>query len=210
MLLLTSLVACGADTDTASVDPVSAATDSDTSGAPSTDLPECPPADTAGEGRIDATCCDTAPTLALWGGTAELEDLAPGGELAIAYSPQYGWELYLYPKVCGTRDIVSLHTLLTDLETGHVLQDATEDAALAQDGPDSCCSDGWLWYSRLDVRGLPDHAGRTWVEAVCGRTVQVTLTATDWDGREASETLDLTFTADEEALGHPCGDQEAT
>ncbi len=209
-LLTLGLIACtsitgSADSGTTSPSGPGTSTDSGTSSGTETAL-ECPPADTAGDGTITLECCDSVPSLQILGGEGEPLDMEPGSDLPISYSPQYGWEFQLFPKLCGTRDVITLQVLLTDTETGSLLQDATETIALFPDAPESCCQDGWVRYERLNVQGIPDSEGREWAATLCGRDVQVTLTGTDWDGREASETLDLVFSADPEALGHACGE----
>jgi hypothetical protein len=168
--------------------------------------PECPPADTTGDGVIAEACCDTSPSLQIWGGQGEAIDMEPGSDLPITYSPQYGWELQLFPKLCGTRDVITIEVLLTDTETGHVLQQATEAIAIYRDAEGSCCQDGWLVYDTLDVTGINGFEAQEWATTLCGRGVRVALSATDWDRRTSGETLDLVFSADEEALGHACGE----
>jgi len=204
-----SLIACtGATTDATATDSASTtpATDTQTTSSTTDTGPECPPADTEGSGTITQACCDHGATLQILGGLDDPEDLEPGGELPISYSPQYGWELLLFPKICGTRDLVALTVTLTDLETGSTLLSATEDVVLWPDADESCCQDAFLYFDELDTQGLPTHGASSWTSAVCGRSVTASLSAADADGRTALETLDLVFSADEEALGHACGE----
>ena len=175
------------------------------SGATSSAL-VCPPADTGDSGgSISGACCDTDPTLQLLGGEGAPEDLVEGGSLPLTYSPQYGWELQVYPKVCGTRDQGTLEVALRDVETGSTLAEDTDVTDLYQDADGSCCADTWLRYERLVLDDIPDSEGRDLAEALCGRAVLLSATMTDADGRTATETLQLIVSADEEAMGHPCG-----
>jgi hypothetical protein len=200
-----ALLACGGGTASPSTDSaVSEPSTRDSStGVTDTGI-ACLPDDTAGLGSIAAECCELPPSLQILGGEGYPEDLEEGGNLPLAYSPQYGWELQLFPKICGTRDEVTTTVTLLDVETGSTVQQDTVASYLYQDAEGSCCADTWMRYERLDVRFIPGHQGRNFAEAMCDRAVTLTITATDWDGRTVSETLGLTMTANEEAMGHPC------
>jgi len=165
--------------------------------------------DTGGVGGIDETCCLDAAAVELRGGTSDPVELTPSGLLPIGYTPQYGWELQLFPRVCHTRDQLELRVELVDVDTSTTLTDVAETVHLVPVAEGSCCGDAWLRLERLDVRDIPEHQGKNLGEILCDREVQVTVTATDSDGREGRERLELVFFADPDALGHDCGQGRA-
>ncbi len=205
-LLLTTWFACAGGNPLSETGGSSSGDSQGTTSETDTGLP-CPPADTAGDGTIAPECCTTRATLQIRGGESQPKDLEEGGGLPLSYSPQYGWGLQIFPQVCQTRDIVTLQVILQDMETGSTLQDETLTTALYPIEDGSCCGETWVRYESLDVRQIPGHEDRNLAETLCERTVSLTLIASDWDGRAATETLGLQITADEEALGHPCGSE---
>ncbi|GEM_PF-2770665 len=181
----------------------------DDTATPDTTTPvdEClEPIDTGGEGTIAEECCFDPATVTLYGGDDEPMLLEEGGALPLAYSPQYGWELLLFPKICQTRNLAQVRALLSDTATGAVLVDETGTDPLYPDAEGSCCGDDFLLLSRLDTSGLPDEGATSLGAALCDRPVQLTVQVTDADGRAASSSLRLVVWADPEAMGHACGD----
>ena len=206
MLLWALALGCSAGTDTAGTG-IDSDSDSDSMSTDSgTTEPEClVEPDTGGVGAIDEVCCLEAAAVEIRGGTSDPVELTPGGPLPIGYTPQYGWELQLFPRVCHTRDQVDLRVELVDVGTATTLTDIVDQAHLVPVAEGSCCGDDWLRMERLDVRAIPEHEGKNLGEILCNREVLVSVFATDSDGREGRQSLDLVFFADPEALGHDCG-----
>ncbi len=209
MLPTLLLLACLPRQDTGTT-PTSTDTDTPTdspTGDSATTEPECLEAiDTGGSGYIDEACCFDEASVAVQGGVSEPQELHDGGPLPLSHSPQYGWELQLFPSACYTRDEVELGVVLLDIAAEGTLSEVSEPAVLYAEEKGTCCGETWLRIDRMDVKSIPDHQGKSLGEVLCDRQVRLTVTATDSDGRNDQQSLDLVFLADEEALGHPCGE----
>jgi hypothetical protein len=163
-----------------------------------------PPPDTGIQiGTIDPVCRCEDPTMTIGTGEFAWEDLHDDAPLTMVHGPQGGWHMLGSARVCGTRNVVTLHFTITHDESGTLVSDNTYRVALVND-PGGCCGHYPGMYGFLGVQELAEGELDTPPELLACAPVTLTMEATDSGGRQLVTTTSVTAVPDPADSTEPC------
>lgn len=139
--------------------------------------------------------CACAPASAeIGGGERAFEPLDEGDALTMVHGPQGGWHVLASLRVRHTLDIVDIAYTIDVVPDGPRVSEQPYRVQLVDEG--DCAGVYPGLYGYLDVTALVDGESDTPPELLAGRTLRLTLSATDAEGRTASDTLEGIATLD--------------
>ena len=162
------------------------------------------PADTGIQlGTIAPACRCEEPSVTIGTGEFEWEDLDNNAPLTMVHGPQGGWHMLGSARVCGTRNIVTLHFTITHDQSETLVSDNTYRVALVDD-PGSCCGHYPGKYGFLGVQALAEGELDTPPELLACAPVTLKMEATDSGGRLLTTTTSVTAVPDPADSTVPC------
>lgn len=151
---------------------------------------EVTPTDTG----LPADClCDDA-TLEVGGGALTFEPLAEGSPVTMVHGPQGGWHVLASARFTNLHAIVGIEYVITVAADGTVISDNFYRVQMVRDVECGGFYPGMYGY--LDVRALATGDRDTPPELLADVPLVLSLTATDTEGRVATDTIDVVAALD--------------
>ncbi|GEM_PF-1032804 len=185
-LSLLALFACGDDTST-----------DDTATQDSGTAPiECPEPDSGvvSVGEIVEECCALESEVTLGNGESCHEAFPDEGCVTMVHGPQGGWHIWLSFETQTFRNVISYEIDVVDVASGlSLLKDDADSARVAVLPSDDECVytyPGVFGYLNQisELPGFELDADDTPPELLCHNELELSITVTDTDGREATTT----------------------
>jgi hypothetical protein len=162
------------------------------------------PADTGIQiGTIAPACRCEEPTVIIGTGEFAWEDLDDDAPLTMVHGPQGGWHMLGSARVCGSRNVVTIHFTITHDASGTIVSDNTYRVALVDD-PSGCCGHYPGMYGFLGVQELAEGEMDTPPELLACAPVTLKMEVTDSGGRQLVTTTSVTATPDPTDSTVPC------
>jgi hypothetical protein len=143
-------------------------------------------------GVITPECRCTESSTSIGTGELEWEDLSDNAPLTMVHGPQGGWHMLGSVRVCGSRNVVTIHYTITHDESGTVISDNLYRVALVTDET-SCCGHYPGMYGFISVQDMVDGELDTPPELLACERVTLRMVVTDTGGRDM--TVEKTVTA---------------
>ena len=149
-------------------------------------------ADVDDTGGLD--CLNRTPRLEVGTGETTFEALEEGASVVMVHGPQGGWHMLGSVRTHNMEPIIEVHYTITDQESGVRVSDNTYRVAVVNDG--ECTGYYPGMYGYLEVSGLHTAEATRPPELLGFNTVVMTMDVTDYGGRTASTSLQVTAQPD--------------
>jgi len=154
-------------------------------------------------GVISPACRCTQASVTIGTGELEWEDLPENAPLTMVHGPQGGWHMLGSARVCGSRNVVTIHYTITHDESGVVISDNVYRVALVTE-EDSCCGYYPGMYGFIGVHDLVEGELDTPPELLACDSVSMQMVVTDTGGRDITVEKSVTAMPDPADSMEPC------
>lgn len=134
---------------------------------------------------VDCLCADAA--LEVGGGASSFEPLAEGSPVTMVHGPQGGWHVLASARFANLHAIVGIDYVIRVAADDTVISDNFYRVQMVRDG--ACGGYYPGMYGYLDVRALATGDRDTPPELLADVPLVLALSATDAEGRVATDTL---------------------
>ncbi len=155
--------------------------------------------DVAPVGSIPEQCASRPATVLVGGGATAYEPLSDGDGATIVHGPQGGWHILASARIANTLNVVSITYTIHLVPEGTSLSSNQYRVQLV--AHDDCTGDYPGMYGYLDVTALVDGTANTPPELLEGRELELTLQATDSEGRSATSSVTVVGQLDAADVG---------
>jgi hypothetical protein len=169
--------------------PTDTSTPPDDSGQPPPD-DTGPPSDDTGP----HSCFDDPVQIDIGTGETTFEPLTVAEAVTMVHGPQGGWHILGSVRAHNTDPVITVHFTVTHAPTGATVADNTYRVAIVTDGDCSGYFPGMYGY--LDVSDIVSGELDTPPELMAHDTLTMTMEVTDYSGRTATQTLQVTAAPD--------------
>ena len=131
--------------------------------------------------------CPGEATVAIGDGAETFTEIAENTDLVMTHGPQGGWHMLASVLVENLEMIVTLNYTIDVMPEMTRISDNNYRVQLKSDG--ACKGIYWNMYGYLDTSLITDGELDTPPELLCGKSLQLTITASDSSGKSASDSV---------------------